>query len=86
MVSRSGVAELRRNRWPACVGISGRFQSEYANEALPLDQHLPASSRAGAEHAAGIYSRGLPPLLPEGETVGERPPRPPPTNRVFVIK
>jgi transposase-like protein len=24
------VADFRRNRWPDCVGISGRFASDYA--------------------------------------------------------
>jgi hypothetical protein len=28
-----GVADFRRNRWPECVGIAGRFASDYARQA-----------------------------------------------------
>jgi len=29
------VADFRRNRWPDCVGISGRFASDYASSSSP---------------------------------------------------
>jgi hypothetical protein len=56
-VSQSGrlqsewVADFRRNRWPDCVGISGRLPSDYAGMRWLLDDGIDLDDRAAVERA-----------------------------------
>ncbi len=63
------MADFRRNRWPDCVGITGRFASDYAGGSRAAEI-LPVAVRGGCRSIISFgVAGGLAPDLNPGDCI-----------------